>query len=47
MFWVLLAGFSLSGCNTTHGFGQDVEATGDGIQHAAEETEEELEEAFD
>lgn len=47
LFWLLLAGFSLSACNTTRGVGEDVEATGEGIQHAAEETEEELEEAFD
>lgn len=40
----LFAGFALSGCNTTRGFGQDVEATGDAIEEAAEDTEEELEE---
>lgn len=47
LFWVLLAAASLTACNTTRGFGEDVEATGDGIQNAAEKTEEELEEAFD
>lgn len=47
LFWLLIAGFSLSACNTTRGFGEDVEATGEGIQNAAEETEQELEEAFD
>lgn len=38
---MLFAG--LGACNTTAGFGEDVEATGEGIQHAAEEVEEELE----
>lgn len=47
LFWTLLAACALSACNTTRGFGEDVEATGDGIQHVAEQTEEELEEAFD
>ena len=47
LFWLLIAGVSLSACNTTRGFGEDVEATGEGIQTAAEETEQELEEAFD
>ncbi len=26
---------SLAGCNTIHGFGQDLEATGEGLQEAA------------
>lgn len=43
---LMMAG-ALSACNTTRGFGEDVEATGDGIQKAAEETEEELEKALD
>lgn len=34
---------SLAACNTTRGFGEDVEATGEGVQNAAEEVEEELE----
>ena len=41
---VLLAAFSLSACNTTRGLGEDIEATGEGIQNAAEQAEEELEE---
>lgn len=32
-----------AGCNTTRGFGEDVEAAGEGVQNAAEEVEEELE----
>jgi len=47
LFWVLLAGFSLSACNTTRGLGEDVEATGEGIQHVAEEAEEELKDAME
>lgn len=34
--------FGLSGCNTTQGFGEDVEAAGDAIEDAAEEAEDEL-----
>jgi predicted small secreted protein len=30
---VLLAGLALAGCNTAHGFGQDVKHVGDNIQH--------------
>lgn len=43
---LILAG-ALSACNTTRGLGEDVEATGEGIQKVAEDTEEELEEAID
>lgn len=43
---LMMAG-ALSACNTTRGFGEDVEAAGDGIQKVAEDTEEELEEAID
>lgn len=32
----------LTGCNTTQGFGEDVEAAGDVIEDAAEEAEDEL-----
>lgn len=32
----------VAGCNTTRGFGQDVEATGEAIEEAAESTKEEL-----
>jgi len=31
----LIAGLSLAGCNTVHGFGQDVEKVGDKISGAA------------
>lgn len=34
--------FLISGCNTTRGFGQDVEATGEAIEETAEEAKEEL-----
>ena len=33
----------LAACNTTRGAGEDVEATGEGIQDAAEDVEEEIE----
>lgn len=36
----------LTACNTIRGAGEDVEATGEAVQNAAEKTEEELEEAF-
>lgn len=36
----------LVGCNTIRGAGEDVEAVGEGVQNASEETEEELEEEF-
>lgn len=41
---MLLVSFSLTACNTTRGIGQDVEAAGEGIENAAEEVEEEIEE---
>lgn len=44
-FFTLLLSLSailVAGCNTTRGFGQDVEATGEAIEEAAEETKEEL-----
>ncbi len=31
-----LLGLSLTGCNTTEGVGQDIEAAGEGIQDAAD-----------
>jgi len=40
---MLLLFSALSGCNTTRGIGQDLEAAGGAIENAAEETEEELE----
>lgn len=42
--WLILISGSLAACNTTRGFGEDVEATGEGIQNAAESVEEQLEE---
>ena len=33
----------VAGCNTTAGIGEDVEATGDAIENAADEAEEDLE----
>lgn len=47
IIWALLMAMSLAACNTTRGFGEDVEATGEGIQKVAERTEEELEEAIE
>jgi predicted small secreted protein len=44
---ILIFAGALSACNTTRGFGEDVAATGEGIQKVAEDTEEELEEATD
>lgn len=44
-FLALLLGFSallVAGCNTTRGLGQDVEATGEAIEEAAEKTKEKL-----
>lgn len=38
------AGIAMSGCNTTKGFGKDVEAAGETIEDVAEDTEEEIEE---
>lgn len=35
-----LSAILIAGCNTTRGFGQDVEATGEAIEEAAEETKE-------
>ena len=33
---------AVTGCNTTRGFGQDVEATGEAIEEAAENTKEKI-----
>jgi entericidin B len=44
-FFVLLTLLSLGGlaaCNTTEGFGQDVEAAGDEIEDAARKAKEEM-----
>lgn len=42
--WSLLvvAGAFASGCNTTRGLGEDVEATGEAVQDAAQDTEDKL-----
>lgn len=37
---VLMLSLGLAGCNTTRGFGQDVEAVGDTIEDTAEEASE-------
>ena len=34
---LLLVAFAASACNTTRGFGQDVEATGDAIEDTADD----------
>ena len=34
---LFLAALAAAGCNTTEGFGEDVEATGDAIEEAAED----------
>jgi entericidin A len=39
---IALLGFGLGACNTTQGFGEDVEAAGDAIEDTAEEAEDEL-----
>ena len=39
----MLALLGLAACNTTRGVGEDVEATGEGVQDAAESVEEDLE----
>lgn len=35
---LILVAFAASACNTTRGFGQDVEATGEAIEDTAEDT---------
>lgn len=35
---LILVAFAASACNTTRGFGQDVEATGEAIEETAEDT---------
>lgn len=44
MFILFAAGLSMAACNTTRGFGEDVEATGEAVQDVAENTEEQIEE---
>ncbi|HLU05399.1 MAG TPA: entericidin A/B family lipoprotein [Woeseiaceae bacterium] len=34
---LILVAFAASACNTTRGFGQDVEATGDAIEDTADD----------
>lgn len=38
-----LTGLGVSACNTTEGLGKDVEAAGEAIEEAAEDTREKLE----
>lgn len=40
--WMVMM-FGLAACNTMRGAGEDVEATGEGVQDIAEDTEEEIE----
>ena len=40
---LFLAALATSACNTTRGFGEDVEATGEEIEESAEDTEDEME----
>ena len=44
MITVFAFGLSLAACNTTRGFGEDVEATGEAVQDVAENAEEQIEE---
>ena len=44
ILWMIIISGSLAACNTTRGVGEDVEATGEGLQNAAQSVEEELEE---
>lgn len=39
---MLFGAAGLVGCNTTQGLGEDVEATGDAIEEAAEDIEDDL-----
>jgi entericidin B len=40
--WLALFGAVMTGCNTTRGVGEDVEAAGDAVQDAAQTTEDKL-----
>ena len=42
MFFLLLSAIVITGCNTTRGVGQDVEAAGQKIEELAEGAKEEL-----
>ncbi|MGB5580237.1 MAG: entericidin A/B family lipoprotein [Woeseia sp.] len=44
MMILMAFGLSMAACNTTRGFGEDVEATGEAVQDVAENTEEQIEE---
>ncbi|MGB5247476.1 MAG: entericidin A/B family lipoprotein [Woeseia sp.] len=44
MMILMAFGLSMTACNTTRGFGEDVEATGEAVQDVAENTEEQIEE---
>lgn len=39
---IAFASFGLSGCNTTQGIGEDVEAAGEYVEETAEEVEDDL-----
>lgn len=38
----IIALFAVSACNTIEGAGRDIEATGDAIEHTAEDTKEKM-----
>lgn len=42
LFMFLFTAATLSACNTTRGFGEDVEAVGDSIKNAAEEAQDDI-----
>lgn len=47
LLWILLSTGTLTACNTTEGVGEDVQAAGQGVEDAAENTSEEIDEEFD
>jgi predicted small secreted protein len=44
LVFLLLGLLGLAACNTTKGFGQDVEATGDAIEDTAEDVQDDMNE---
>lgn len=42
LIWLALVGAVTTGCNTTRGVGEDVEAAGDAVQDAAQKTEDKM-----
>ena len=41
-----MMGFAMAACNTVKGAGRDVSAAGRGVENAAQETQEEIDEEF-